>query len=266
MSTGSRRARWDASVDLALALVWRELAVRYKRSVLGVMWALVEPLANVAIYVLVFGFVLGARETVESYPVFTVFGVLPWLFLSTTVDQASGVLLEHAPLIRKVAFRRELLVFAVVFSRLTTLLLGLAMAFLWAGLWTFRGAALQWHSAALIPLGLLLIVIATTGLSLCVSALQVVLRDTGFLVRFGLRLFFYACPVIYPVSRVPDVVRPWYELNPLVGVIGCFHGIATFDGAPSQRALMSAIFGSLLAGLAGWWCFKRLQSVVSDLV
>ena len=253
------------SIDLAWVLIWRELTIRYKRSWLGVVWALAEPMMNVVVYVLIFGFVMGARDTVESYPLFIVFGVLPWLFFSTTVDGASGALLEHAPLVRKIAFRRELLVIAVVVSRFTTLLLGLGLAFAWAVIWTARGALLHWESAPLVLLGCVLLVALTTGLSLGAAALQVILRDTGFLVRFALRLGFYACPIIYPVSRVPESLRGVYELNPLVGILGCFHAIAA-NGPPSTLALTSAVVGAAVVFVGGIALFRATQSTVSDLV
>ena len=256
----------DNSVDLAWVLIWRELTLRYKRSWLGVAWALAEPMMNVVVYVLVFGFVLGARDSVESYPLFIVFGVLPWLFFSTTVDAASGALLEHAGLIRKVAFRREVLVISVVVSRFSTLIIGLALAFSWAGLWTLRGAALHWSSAPMVGLGCVLLIALTTGLSLAAAAMQVILRDTAFLVRFALRLGFYACPIIYPVSRVPEALRTAYELNPLVGIMECFHGIASDVSQPSTLALTSAVAGAVLIFVGGVVLFTKTRSTVSDLI
>ncbi len=247
-------------------LVWRELTVRYKRSWLGVAWALAEPMMNVVVYVLVFGFVLGGRNSVESYPLFIIFSVLPWLFFSTTIDNASGVLLDHAALVRKISFRRELLVVSLVVARFTTLVLGLGLAFLWAIVWTARGAALHWSSAPLVLVGCVLIVALTTGLSLVAAALQVILRDTGFLVRFALRLGFYGCPIIYPVSKVPRWLVSAYELNPLVGILGCFSGLASNERYPSTLALTVAVVGSALILVAGVVFFRRTQSTVSDLI
>lgn len=254
------------SVDLAKVLIWREIAVRYKRSWLGLLWALAEPMVNVVVYALVFGFVLGARDSVESYPLYIVFGVLPWLFFAGTVESASGSLLEHAPLLRKVAFQRELLIVSVVIARFTTLLVGLALAFAWAGLWTIRGATLHWESAPLVLLGCALLVALTTGLALAVSCLQVVLGDTSFLVRFALRLGFYACPIIYPVSRVPDPLGEWFALNPLVGILGCFNSIAADQPWPSALALGSATVGSIAVLTGGVIFFRHAQPTVSDLI
>jgi ABC-type polysaccharide/polyol phosphate export permease len=252
--------------DLARVLMWRELTVRYKRSWLGIAWALAEPLVNVAVYALVFGFVLGARDSVESYPLFVCFGVLPWIFFSSTVDSASGVLLDNAALVRKIAFQRELLVVSVVIARLSTLFAGLVLAFAWAAVWSARGAELHWQSAPLVALGCLLLTMLTLGMGLAASSLQVVLGDTAFLIRFTLRLAFYACPIIYPLSRVPEAVRTVYELNPLVGILGCFNSIAANDPMPTATALIAATFGSVAVLVAGHLFFVRTQRTVSDLL
>ena len=254
------------SLDLAKAFVWRELAVRYKRSWLGLVWALAEPMVNVLVYALVFGFILGARDTVESYPLYIVFGVLPWLFFSSTVESASGSLLEVAPLLRKIAFQRELLVLSVVIARFTTLVVGLMLAYAWAAVWSLCGAVLHWEAAPLALLGCLLLVAWTTGISLAASCFQVVLADTSFLVRFALRLGFYACPVIYPTSRVPEFLRSFYELNPLVGMLSCFNSLAADKPWPSATALIAAALGATVVLVGGVWFFRQAQATVSDLV
>jgi ABC-type polysaccharide/polyol phosphate export permease len=195
-----------------------------------------------------------------------VFGVLPWLFFSGTVDAASSALLEHAALVRKIAFQRELLIVSIVIARFTTLLIGLIIAFAWAGLWTLRGATLHWSSAPLVLLGAALLLALTLGVSLAVSCLQVILRDTGFLVRFALRLGFYACPIIYPLSRVPGSFRDAYQLNPLVGILECFHAIASDQPSPSLLSLGVATIGALLALAGGVVVFRVTQPSVSDLI
>jgi ABC-2 type transport system permease protein len=257
---------WAQTKSLGAVLVWRELVIRYKRSVLGVVWALIEPLADVLIYVAIFGFILGQRETVESYPLFIVFGVLPWTFLSSSANNGCTALLEHAALVRKVAFHRELLVLAIIFSRLTTLLVGLLLSLAWAGLWTVRGAQLHWEAVKWLPVGVVLLVLGATGLALAMAALQIVLRDTSFLLRYTLRLMFFCTPIIYPLSQVPEGLRDLFRLNPMVGVMACFHTIATHDGVVDAASVGAAAVWSLIIAGGGWWMFRRLQPTVSDLV
>ena len=253
--------------DLAQSLIWRELVVRYKRSVLGIAWALAEPIVVVSVYVAFFGGVLEAGRGMTNYALFTLLGLLPWLCLSSTLEQASGTLLEHAPLMRKVYFPRELLVVAVVVSRFSTLGFGLALSAIVAALpWTSRGA-LALERLWLLPLATLSLAAITVGASLALASLQVVLRDVQFLIRFGLRLGFYVCPIVYPLTRVPERYRALYEVNPLVGILFGFQGWA--DPAvpsPTAVAFASAALCSLLMLVGGWWLFRQLEPTVSDLL
>lgn len=248
--------------DLAVTLIVRELVVRYKRSVLGVLWALIEPIANVAVYIVVFGVFLGAGVETRDYAVFALWGVLPWLFLSSTLENCTGTLLEHAPLLKKAAFPRELLIIAVVVSRLTTLLLGCSVAIVFT---VARGVPFTAAHLGLLVIGIVGLTGVAMGLGLALSGLQVLLRDVGFLLRFALRLGFYACPIVYPVTRLPEALRPAYELNPLVSLLWCFQASgAPIDGQPSTAALVVATLAVFLASIGGWVFFRRMLPTIAD--
>lgn len=257
---------WVAYRDLAVTLTLREVVVRYKRSVLGVGWALVEPLINVVVYAVVFGvFLEGAAGGMPSYAMYAMMGVLPWIFLSSTLEQASSTLLQHATLIRKINFPREILVVAVVVSRLTTLLAGLVVALPIAFL--SSGSALAWDKLWLLPVGIGALTLFVLGASCFLSAVQVLLDDVGFLVRFGMRLGFYACPIVYSVTQVPADWRALYELNPLVGILWCFQAIAAAPGAaPPAASIALGLSSSVVVAVGGLWTFRRLTPLVSDRV
>jgi lipopolysaccharide transport system permease protein len=258
---------WVAYRDLALTLISRELVVRYKRSALGLVWALAEPLFNVAVYSVVFGRFLGAWKGIPSYALYTMMGMLPWVFLASALEQSTGTLLDHGSLLRKIAFPRELLVIAVVASRLSTLLVGLALALILAAGKTGLGLPLAWENLWLLPVGLITLAVLTTGLCLAASAFQVLLRDVAFLVRFGLRLGFYACPIVYSLDRVPSDWSFIYQLNPLVGVLWCFQAVvAPVGSGPSDIALAGGLIAAIVLGLSGWLCFKKLQPAVADAI
>lgn len=255
-------ARLMRSRDLARTLITRELVVRYKRSVLGVGWGLVEPLANVAVYIIVFGVFLDAGVGTDDYAVFALWGVLPWLFFSSTLDQATNTLLEHAPLLKKAAFPRELLVLAVVLSRATTLLLGATVAVV---VTLVRGVPFGIGAAGLLVCGIVLLTLLSGGIALVLSAIQVLLRDTAFLVRFVLRLGFYACPVVYPLSRVPADMREIYELNPLVPIFWCFQASAAPAAAqPSMQSIVVCVVVVVIASAGGLSLFHRMMPAVAD--
>lgn len=267
LASSSTSSKWPAWWDLAITLTLRELVVRYKRSVLGLAWALIEPVVNVGVYFVVFGVFLGASSQTPNYGLYTLAGLLPWLFFSSTLEQNAGTLLEHAPIIRKIAFPRELLIIAVVISRLTTLLAGWALAMAFAAVTAQRGADVAWGRLLLVPLGFVCVCSLTFGLSLVVAALQVLLRDVGFLVRFGLRLGFYACPIVYPLARVPAELQEAFALNPLVGVLWMFQAFSVpADSGPPLWSLALAVVVSLAIAGLGVLGFRRLMPIVADRV
>lgn len=253
--------------ELISALARRELAVRYKRSILGIAWSLAEPLTVVAVYITVFGYVLGADQGIANYTLFTLAGLAPWLFISSTLEQSASVLLDHAPLIRKTYFPREILVGAVVFSRLTTLGITLALALAVGVVQVMLSdAVVAWSRVPLMLGGALLLCGMAFGLALSVAALNVVLRDVLFLLRFALRLGFYACPIVYPVTRVPDIARTLYDLNPLVGILHLFQAVSDPTLAPSTLAMTSSCVGAALSLVTGLVLFRRLEPTVADLL
>lgn len=256
--------------DLALALIWRDIIVRYKRSVLGILWALAEPLFIVIVYTIVFGHILGAAPAAggASYPFFVVFGVLPWLYFSSTAESAASTLLEHASLARKVSFPWEILILAVLASRLTTLLIGCAAGILAAVAvaLTFEEVAFIWSRLPLMLLGVVLLSAFVCGVALVAAALFPLLRDTAFLLRFVLRLAFYACPVVYATTMVPERFRFVYELNPLVGMLWLFQAFTVAAPAPGMHAFLSSILSAVVSLVGGLWIFRRLRPVVADML
>jgi ABC-type polysaccharide/polyol phosphate export permease len=215
----------------------------------------------------VFGHILGAARAggVESYPIFVVFGVLPWSYFSSTAETGAGVLLEHAPLARKIYFPWEILILAVLASRLTTLMIGcvagLAAAALAAAI---ADVSFAWSRLPLILVGIVVLSAFVSGIALTTAALTPLLRDTAFLLRFGLRLAFYACPVVYPTTMVPEAYRGIYDLNPLVGMMWFFQAFASSASPPSPAAFASSFAAAAISLVGGWWVFRRLRPIVAD--
>lgn len=248
--------------DLARTLITRELVVRYKRSALGVGWGLIEPLANVAVYIVVFGVFLDAGTGTDDYAIFALWGVLPWLFFSSALEQSAHTLLEHSALLKKAAFPRELLVLAVVVSRATTLSLGVVVALVAT---LVRGVPFGPMEFVRVLFGMIALTLLASGVGLVLSAIQVLLRDTAFLLRFVFRLGFYACPIVYPLSRVPDSMRAAYELNPLVPIFWCFQSCAVPVAAqPSNLSIAVCALVVVVSAAGGLFCFRRLMPAVAD--
>lgn len=253
--------------EVAIVLTWRELVVRYKRSAAGILWSLAEPIMLIFVFTVVFGYFLKAGTgSAESYIAFSVFGVLPWSFLATSIAHSAPAMIAHAPLIKKSYFPREYLVFSVILSRFSTTLVGFALAI---PIFAFLGMVkIPSFSVAIgFIVGLTALVALSSGVSLLGAALNAIMRDVHFILQFGLRLFMYACPVVYPFARVPEEFQPYYQYNPLVTVLWLSQRIAdpTLQG-PSLSAQVTSIVFCFLTGAIGWFCFRKLQWRVADLL
>jgi lipopolysaccharide transport system permease protein len=278
------------SRDLLVNLTLRELRGKYKRSVLGWTWSLVNPIAQVAIFSLVFGVLLkiqipkGHPSGIHNFPVFLFCGVLPFNFMSNGLNGGMFTLLGNAGLIKKVYFRREILIVSTVMSFVVTFAIELAvlMVFVMA----LGSFVLPW--LPMVALLLVLLALYTIGLGLLFSVLNVYFRDMQYLVAIGLQLWFYATPIIYPLTRVPVSktigghvahigghavhvggtsipIRLIYTLiNPMVSFVECFRALL-YDGR--WPPLNQLGYAALWAGLMLWIgivVFRRFEPRLAE--
>jgi ABC-2 type transport system permease protein len=268
-------AELRGSRELMVNLTLRELRGKYKRSVLGWSWSLLNPLATMLIFTVVFRFFLkvpvpkGHPSGLESFAFSLLIGILPWNFLSNGLNGAMGSLIGNSNLIKKVYFPREVLVAANVGSWVVSLLIEvgvLALALLLAG-----NFVVPW----LVPV-LVLIVLQSafvTGLALALSVLNVYFRDVQHLMGILLQLWFYATPIVYPVSVVPrrahllgwDLpVRTLYGLNPMVRFVEAFRA-CLYDLRLPPAADVAYLAASAAVALAvGVAVFVRLEPKLAE--
>lgn len=247
--------------ELIRQIVARDLKVRYKRSMLGFLWALLEPLTLMLIFTVVFAFII--RIQVEHYPVFLLSGLLAWNFLSTSIAHASTSILAHPGLIKKIYFPREVFPVATVLARLVNFLLSLSLLFpllVAFGIWPHPLALLAFPLVFAIQLAFVI------GLALTVSALNTLYRDVGFILEFVLMGWFYLSPVLYPLSLVPPALHPFYMLNPMAILITAYREILLQGQLPSpgSLALAAAMAGAML--LAGLSVFRRLEPRYAEIL
>ena len=219
------------SQDLLVNLTLRELRGKYKRSVLGWSWSLLNPLATMIIFSVVFGRLLKVPpETSPSgltnYPAFLLCGLLPWNFLSNTMNGSMLALLGNAGLIKKVYFPRQILVVSTMLALAWSFIIEIVLLSVF--LLILGNMVLPWLIPALLVM--VLLAVFATGVGLILSVLNVYFRDLQYLVGIGLQLWFYATPIIYPISQVQDSSIPeWmktaYALNPMVGFVGVFRDL-----------------------------------------
>lgn len=252
-----------ANRELLYYLVWREIKVRYKQTVVGAAWAVVQPLGMMLIFTVVFGKLLGVRTGEVPYPVFAFAALVPWYYFAHAVQSATTGLVEQKEVITRVYFPRLLLPMSAVAAPLvdaTISMVALAAVMAWYGI--VPTAAIAW-----LPLFAMLAVATALAIGLWLSALNAVYRDVRFLVPFGLQALLFASPVVYPSAVIKNPTwQAIYGLNPMAGVIEGFRWSLLGTGEPPSDMIFvsAAAVAALLAG--GLVFFRRMEGVVADVV
>ena len=251
---------------LVQSLVARDLKARYRGSVLGFFWSFVNPLLLLLIYTFVFTVVMpGARGAgLEPFALFMFCGILPWAWFSSALLESSNVLIAGGNLIRKVLFPAEVLPIVTVFAGMVHFFFGLpilAAFFLYYRV-PVLGTDLLW-----LPVVILAQLLLTLGLALFLSALTVHFRDIRDLLANVLTLWFFATPIVYPLSQAPPAVRRLLNLNPFTHIAVAYQQVLFVPGPFQQWPRLLALTGaSALVFLFGYFVFDRLRDTLAEEV
>jgi lipopolysaccharide transport system permease protein len=255
------RAVWQYR-ELLYFLVWREVKVRYKQTVLGVAWAVLQPLMTMAIFTVIFGLFVRVPSDGLPYPLFALVGLLPWTYFAEALSRSSVSLIGDTQLIRKVYFPRLIMPLAGVVSPAVDCLLAFILLL---GMMACYGFRPTW-GIIMLPAFLLLGLVTALAVGLWLSALNVRYRDVRHTIPFLIQCWMYASPVAYPVSVVPNEWRALYGLNPLAGVIEGFRWALLGQESPDVRVMavsVIAVIGLLVGGLI---FFQRLEQTFADVI
>ena len=248
--------------DLLFFLVWRDVKVRYKQTVLGVLWVALRPLLSVAAYSVVFGRLARMPSEGLPYPIFVFAAMLPWSFFSTSVSVGTMSLAGNAHLISKVYFPR--LIIPIASTLATFVDVGISFGAIVA-LMAFYGSAPAASSFLLIPALFALVACISLGASLWLGALNVRYRDVGNAVPFLLQIGMYATPVVYPLGLVPERYRNLVVLNPLTGVVEGFRAALFGKTLPATPLVVSGVLGLTLL-VSGLYFFQSAERTFADTV
>ena len=248
--------------DLFYTLSIHRIKVRYKQSLLGLAWAILQPVSLMLIYTVIFSVIAKVPSEGVPYAVFAFAALLPWTFFSSTLTNATQGLVSHSQLVTKVYFAREILPLTYVSAALFDF--AVASTFL-LGLFVYYGVRLTAYALWGLPILVLLTMLAT-AFSLVFSVVQVRFRDVGVAMPLLLQIWMFATPVVYPLSAVPVRLRGWYALNPLVGVIENFRRVVLQGVPPDSHSLtVSAIF-AVIALPAAYLYFKKVEANMADII
>ncbi len=253
--------------DLLLMLLKRDFITFYKQTILGPIWFFLQPLMSTAIYVFIFGRV--AKISTDGAPdiVFYLAGVTVWNYFSDSLTKTSTVFKDNASVFGKVYFPRLIMPLSIVFSALLKFGIQFALLIVFVLYYTF--VTEQIHPNAWILLTPVLVIMMAAfalGLGMIFSSLTTKYKDLTFLLTFGIQLFMYATPVIYPLSTMPDRYRSILELNPLAGIFECFRyaylGVGEFN--PNSLIMSAGVIVVLLA--VGIIIFNKVEKSFMDTV
>jgi lipopolysaccharide transport system permease protein len=249
--------------ELLYFLTWRDIKVRYKQTVLGAAWAIIQPFFTMVVFSIFFGRLAKISSDGIPYPIFSYAALVPWTFFAQGLRQSSNSLLGSARLITKVYFPRLAMPVSAVFSGVVDF--GLAFIVL-LGMMFYYGIMPTINVLWLIPL-FLLAMIASLGTGLWLSAMNVQFRDVRYMVPFLTQFWMFATPIAYPSSLIEDpILRTLYGLNPMVGVVEGFRwALLGTDTQPGPMVAASALVAILLL-VSGAYYFRRMEKTFADVV
>ena len=250
--------------ELIFFLTWRDLKVRYKQTILGVAWAVIQPVMTMVVFSIFFGGLAKVPSDGIPYPLFSIAGLLPWQLFENSIRNASKSLVSNRNMITKIYFPRIILPMSSVLACLVDFFVALPILIV---MMIVYGYHVNLY-ILLIPYYILLTLITSFGVSLWFSALDVMYRDVGYIVPFVCQIWMYLTPIAYGSSMITD--PKWnfvYNLNPMVGVVNGFRGafLGIYTDMPIQSMIFSLLI-SLIILVGGLYFFRHMEKQFADLI
>ena len=255
------RELWEYR-ELLYFFVWRDLKVRYKQTVIGVAWVILQPLMTMGVFTIFFGRLAKLPSEGLPYPVFYFAALVPWTYFAQALQNCTTIVVSNQQVITKVYFPRLVLPLAAVCSGLLDFVIGFAVMIILTLSFGIHPPA----TVALLPMFLLLAVATALGVGLWTSALNALYRDVASIIPFLVQFWMLASPVAYPSSLVPERWRWLYGLNPMAGVIDGFRWALTGVGKPPGAQMIASAVAVIALVVAGLIFFQRVEGTVADRV
>jgi len=244
-------------------LAWRDVKVRYKQTVLGAAWAILQPFATMVVFTVFFHKMAGiAPEGEVQYPLWSYAGLLPWTLFAQALTRSSQSLVAERNLLTKVYFPRLVMPLAATFSALVDFAVA---SLVYVGMLVYYKVT-PGVELAYLPLLLLLALATATGVGLWLSAINVKYRDVRHTIPFLIQIWLFVSPVVYPASRVPEAYRTYYGLNPMAGVIDGFRWCLLGVGSGPGEMFWASVGVSVFILVTGAYYFRRTEDFFADMV
>lgn len=248
--------------DLLYFFIWRDIKVRYKQTIMGVSWAIIQPFFTMVIFSVFFGRLAKVPSDDLPYPLFSYAALVPWTFFANGLTQAPNSLVMNADMVKKIYFPRLLMPAATILAGVVdfilafVVLLGMMLAF----------GYLPTSNVIWLPLLLLLALVTALGVGIWLTALNVQFRDVRYAVPFLTQAWLFLTPIAYPSSMLEEPWRTLYGLNPMAGVVEGFRwALLGTDTAPGPIVLVSALMATIIF-VSGVFYFRRMEKRFADVI
>ena len=248
--------------ELLYFLVWRDVKVRYKQTVIGVGWAVVQPVITMIVFTAIFGRFAKIPSDGLPYPIFSFSALIPWTYFATALNRSIVSVVAESQLISKVYFPRRILPLAGTLAALIDFSISLVVLL---GMMVWYGVDITWRLLTL-PAFLLFALLTALAAGLWFSAINVRYRDVGHVVPFLIQIWMFCSPVVYPVSLIPEKYRLLYSLNPMVGVIEGFRWFLLGTERPDFSVMTISAVVVLIILTGGLIFFKNMERTFADVV
>lgn len=248
--------------ELITALTISGIKAKYKQSILGVGWAIFQPLALMIISLFIFSYLAKVPSDNIPYPIFSYAALVPWVLFSTALSYAIPSLVTNINLLRKIYFPREVFILSAV---LTSLFDYFIAFIIFLGMLMYYDITLG-INIIFFPLILLIQILLMVGVSLMGSIINVAFRDVANALPVILQIWMLGSPIVYPLSLVPDKYKNFYMLNPMAGIIDSYRNIFLENTAPNFYYLFIAAVVSLIIFILGYSIFKKGEEIIADII
>jgi lipopolysaccharide transport system permease protein len=247
--------------DLFYFLVWRDIKVRYAQSVLGVGWAIIQPVFSMIVFTIIFGRLASIPSDGVPYAIFSFVALVPWAYFSNAMTDSSSSLVINAGMIQKIYFPRLIIPLTAILAKLVDFCIAFVLLIVLLGV--FR--IVPTWDVLFLPVLVVLMTLTAAGIGMWLTALAIQFRDVRYGLNFAVQLFMYASPVVYSVTLIPEQYRLLYALNPMVGVIEGFRSsLLGTNPMPWDLIGVGATVATLLF-ISGAFYFRRMEKIFADV-
>lgn len=247
--------------DLFYFLVWRDIKVRYAQSILGIGWAIIQPVFSMIIFTLIFGRLANIGSDGVPYAIFSFTALVPWAYFSNAMTDSSSSLITSAEMLKKIYFPRIMIPLTAILAKLVDFTIAFILLLL---LMPLFGVAPTWN-AVFLPLLIVLMTLTAAGIGMWLTALAIQFRDVRYGLNFAVQLLMYASPVVYSVTLIPEHLRIIYALNPLVGVIEGFRSALLGTNPMPWDYIGVGAMVAVFLFISGAFYFRRMEKVFADV-